>query len=57
VILRGGKPRLVQKNNGEPRPNISEGTELTWFANDARLLVTGDPNAPGNTRINRKKKK
>jgi lipopolysaccharide export system protein LptA len=57
VILRGGKPRLVEKINGEPRPNISEGIELTWFANDARLLVTGDPNAPGNTRINRKKKK
>ena len=57
VILRGGKPRMVEKIDGEPRPNVSEGIELTYFANDARLLVTGDPNAPGNTRINRKKKK
>ena len=33
---------------------ITEGAELTYFANDDRLLVNGAPRDPGNSRIARK---
>ena len=57
VILKGPWVKMVEKIFDKPRPNVTEGTELTYFANDDRLLVTGASNKPGNTRITRKKGK
>ena len=57
VILKGPWVKMVEKIFDKPRPNISEGTELTYYANDDRLLVTGASSKPGNTRITRKKGK
>jgi lipopolysaccharide export system protein LptA len=38
VILSGGRPLLVDTKEGK-----TEGDELTWWANDDRLLVNGHP--------------
>jgi lipopolysaccharide export system protein LptA len=57
VILRGPAVKMVEQIVGAPKPNVTEGTELTWWANDDRLLVTGAPAKPADTRIIRKKKK
>ena len=57
VILRGAWVRMVEKIFTNPRPNTTEGKEAIYFANDDRLLVTGEPDKPGNSRINRKKGK
>ncbi len=57
VILRGPLVKMVERIFGAPKPNTTEGTELTWWANDARLLVTGAPEKPVDTRIIRKKNK
>jgi lipopolysaccharide export system protein LptA len=51
VILRGAKAKLVDTRDG-----ITVGNELTYFANDDRLLVNGAPRDPGNSRIARKHK-
>ncbi|MGA3095427.1 MAG: LPS export ABC transporter periplasmic protein LptC [Bryobacteraceae bacterium] len=47
---KGGKAKLVDTVSG-----TSEGLELTYFANDDRLLGSGAPTEPVNTRIVRKK--
>ncbi len=57
VILRGPWVKMVQQMFNEPRPTTSEGTEMTWWANDARLDVIGAPDKPAATRIIRQKKK
>jgi len=57
VILRGPTVRMVEKLFVKPEPTISEGNEATFYANDDRLVVTGAPEKPGNSRINRQKKK
>jgi len=57
VILRGPLVKMVEQIAGEPGPKKSQGTELTWWANDDRLLVTGAPEKPVDTRIIRKKTK
>jgi len=57
VILRGAWVRMVEKMFNRPQPKTSEGKEAIYFANDDRLLVTGEPDKPGNTRINREKGK
>jgi lipopolysaccharide export system protein LptA len=57
VILNGGWVKMVQKKFVEPKPETSEGTEMTYYVNDDRLLVTAPPEKPGNTRIVRKKGK
>ena len=56
VILRAPKAKLVQTPRNFGKPSTSEGTELTYFANDDRLLVIGAPNEPANSRLSRKKK-
>jgi lipopolysaccharide export system protein LptA len=56
VILTGSWVKMVEKKFASPRPETTEGTELTYFANDDRLLVKGAPDKPGNTRITKKKK-
>jgi lipopolysaccharide export system protein LptA len=57
VILRGPWVKMVEKLFTAPQPNTTEGAELTYYANDDRLLVTSDTAKPGQTRINRKKGK
>ena len=57
VILRGSWVRMVEKQFNRPQPSTTEGKEATYFANDDRLLMTGEPEKPGNSRINRKKGK
>ena len=47
---KGGRAKLVDSVSG-----TSEGLELTYFANDDRLLGSGAPTEPVNTRIVRKK--
>lgn len=49
VILRGGEPQLADSKRGNTR-----GAELTYYANDDRLLVTGEPGKPVTSRIRRK---
>ena len=50
VVLRGGRPKLVDSVKGS-----MQGDELTYFANDGRLLGSGSPQQPVNSRIRRKK--
>jgi lipopolysaccharide export system protein LptA len=57
VILRGSWVRMVEKLFNRPQPSTTEGKEAIYFANDDRLLMTGEPDKPGNSRINRKKGK
>jgi lipopolysaccharide export system protein LptA len=54
VILTGGQPKLVDTMNGKPKGSI-EGRELTYYANDDRLLGSGGPNQPVQSRIHRGK--
>ena len=57
VILRGSWVRMVEKLFTRTQPNTTEGKEAIYFANDDRLLVTGEAAKPGNSRIDRKKGK
>ena len=57
VILRGPWVKMVEKIFTLHEPNTTEGSELTYYANDDRLVVTSDNAKPGQTRINRKKGK
>jgi lipopolysaccharide export system protein LptA len=50
VVLRGGRPKLVDSVKGS-----MQGDELTYFANDGRLLGSGSPQQPISSRIRRKK--
>jgi lipopolysaccharide export system protein LptA len=50
VLLRGGRPKLVDNMKGS-----MQGDELTYFANDGRLLGSGSSEQPVNSRIRRKK--
>jgi lipopolysaccharide export system protein LptA len=53
VFLSGGTPRLVEKKP-DNKVETTEGSDLTYFANDDRLLVNGSPARPGQSRIQRK---
>jgi len=57
VIVRGPRVRLVEKLFANPQPTTTEGTEATYWANDDRLLMTGETAKPGNSTVNRKKGK
>jgi len=57
VILRGSWVRMVEKLFNNPQPNTTEGKEAVYFPNDDRLVMTGQPEKPGNSLINRKKGK
>jgi lipopolysaccharide export system protein LptA len=50
VVLRGGQPEFIDSLKG----NNTRGIELTYFANDDRLLVNGSPDQPVKSRIRRK---
>jgi len=49
IVIRGGEPQLADSLRGNVR-----GAELTYFANDDRLLVNGAPGRPATSRIRRK---
>ena len=49
VVLRGGQPRMVDSLKGD-----THGAELTYFANDDRLLVNGSAEQPAKSRLHRK---
>jgi lipopolysaccharide export system protein LptA len=49
VILDGGDPLLVDSLKGQTR-----GKQLTWWANDDRLLVNGMENRPADSLIRKK---
>ena len=53
VLLKGGQPKLVERKLSG-KQDTTEGDELTYFANDDRLLVNGSPARPGQSRIQRK---
>jgi len=57
VILRGPWVKMVEKIFTLPEPKTTEGLELTYYANDDKMLVTSDAAKPAQTRINRKKGK
>jgi lipopolysaccharide export system protein LptA len=57
VILRGSWVRMVEKLFNSSQPNTTEGKEAVYYANDDRLVMTGEADKPGNSRINRKKGK
>ncbi len=57
VIVRGPWVRMVEKIFTNPQPNTTEGKEAVYYTNDDRLVMTGQPDKPGNSRINRKKGK
>jgi lipopolysaccharide export system protein LptA len=56
VILHGAWVKMVEKIFVVPEANTTEGKELTYFANDDRLLNTSGPEKPGSSLLNRKKK-
>jgi lipopolysaccharide export system protein LptA len=49
IILRGGDPQLSDNVRGSTR-----GTELTYYSNEDRLLVTGSAAKPAISHIRRK---
>ncbi len=49
VILSGGRPLLVDTKEGK-----TQGDQLTWWANDDRLLVNGAPSSPVKSIVRRK---
>lgn len=51
VIIEGGQPIVVDNVRGK-----TTGKQLTWWANDDRLLVDGEPDKPAQSNIKKKKK-
>ena len=49
IVLRGGQPQMVDSKKGYAR-----GTELTYFVNDDRLLVSGSAQQRATSRLRRK---
>lgn len=50
IVLRGGEPQLIDSQRGR-----TQGRELTYFANDDRLLVNGVADRPASSVIHKKK--
>lgn len=50
VILQGGDPRFVDSTRGTTR-----GEKLTWYSDDDRLLVNGQPQDPVKSLLHRKR--
>jgi lipopolysaccharide export system protein LptA len=49
IVLNGGQPQLVDSKRG-----FTRGSELTYFINDDRLLVSGAPGHRATSRLRRK---
>jgi hypothetical protein len=50
VIMQGGRPLLVDSVKGN-----TTGKQLTWWANNDRLLVDGEESKPAQSTIRKKK--
>jgi lipopolysaccharide export system protein LptA len=50
VILQKGQPLLVDSQQGKAGP----GRQITWWANNDRLLVEGEPNKPAEGTLRKK---
>lgn len=50
VMMSGGRPLLVNTTEGSK----TQGDELTWWANDDRLLVNGRPTSPVKSLVRKK---
>ena len=50
IVIRGHYANLVDSKKGE----INEALELTYFSDDDRLLVKGEPAKPVKSRLHRK---
>jgi lipopolysaccharide export system protein LptA len=57
VVLTGPRVKMVQKKFANPKPEVSEGTEMTYYVNDDRLETKAPAEKPGNTRVTKKKGK
>jgi lipopolysaccharide export system protein LptA len=57
VVLNGPWVKMVRKKFASPQPEVTEGSELTYYANDDRLVVTAPADKPGKTRYTQKKGK
>jgi lipopolysaccharide export system protein LptA len=57
VILNGGWVKMVMKKFTSPRPDVTEGAELTYWVEDNRLENTGTAEKPGTSTVNRKTSK
>jgi len=57
VILKGPWVKMAEQIYGTPRPNTTEGTELTYYVDENKLSSNGAQEKPGNTRFTRKKGK
>ncbi len=53
VFLEGGRPEMVDSVKGVPQRR-ARGRQLTWFANNDKLLVDGAENQPAVSTIRRK---
>ena len=53
VFLRDGQPRLVE-HRLDGKDKTTEGADLTYYANDDRLVVNGSSAHPGQSAIKRK---
>ena len=49
IVLEGGEPEMVDSVRGATR-----GKQLTYFANDDRLLVNGAPDRPATTVLHKR---
>lgn len=55
VVLTGGQPKFVDMVNGKEKGRTQAPDSLTYYANDDRLLSSGAPNQPVQSRIHRGK--
>ena len=53
VFLTRGEPKFVERKP-DGKVQTTEGSDLTYYANDDRLLVNGSPARPGQSQIQRK---
>jgi lipopolysaccharide export system protein LptA len=53
IFMNGGAPKMVERKP-DGKVQESEGSDLTYYADDDRLVVNGSPAHPGQSRIQRK---
>jgi lipopolysaccharide export system protein LptA len=54
AVVHGTTAKMVQTPKNSGKPSTSEGTELTYFVNDDRLLVSGSAQQRATSRLRRK---
>jgi lipopolysaccharide export system protein LptA len=55
VVLNGPRVKMVEKKFANPQPTVSEGIEMTYYANEDRFETKAPPAKPGNTKVTKKK--